>query len=120
MDETLLLTLCNWSLPGAKRAQPPFGAAWRLPALQPDQTPNGRSGAAQAVSYGLEFGEARLEARADIASIDPREVFRDILTVTPPCGDAPVDHRAGDDVPRASARRLGETGRVCCTVQEGK
>jgi hypothetical protein len=26
MDETLLLTLCNWSLPGAKRAQPPIGA----------------------------------------------------------------------------------------------
>jgi Phage integrase, N-terminal SAM-like domain len=88
-----------------REREPPLGAAWRLPALQ---TPDSRSGATQAVSYGLEFGEARLEARADIASIDQREPFRDILTVTPPCGDAPVDHRAGDDVPRASARRLGE------------
>jgi hypothetical protein len=24
VEETLLLTLCNWSLPGAKRAQSPF------------------------------------------------------------------------------------------------
>jgi hypothetical protein len=36
MDETLLLTLCNWSLPGAKRAQPPF---WRMSRLlgEPDR-----------------------------------------------------------------------------------
>jgi hypothetical protein len=27
MEETLLLTLCNWSLPGARRAEPPI---WRV------------------------------------------------------------------------------------------
>jgi hypothetical protein len=99
---------------------PPFGAAWRLPAGQPDQTPNSRSGATQAVSYGLEFGGARLEARADMASTDPREVFGDILTVTPPCGDAPVGHRAGEWRPACQRTTLGGTGRVCCTVREGR
>ena len=35
MDETLLLTLCNWSLPGAKRAQPPYLYRPTMQVVQP-------------------------------------------------------------------------------------
>src|SRR5690242_632124 len=48
MDETLLLTLCNWSLPGAKRAQPicaATGERWNHTC----ERRTGRSGAVQPI-----------------------------------------------------------------------